>query len=324
MKHILVVIPVQERHKAYLEGIGAECEFCYADAETVTQEQVNQADVIIGNVSPAMVAQSRKLQWMQLNSAGADPYCRPGIIREGAELTNATGAYGLSVSEWMISATMMLCRKMDLYMRNQTENRWNCAGGVTSIWGSTTLVIGLGDIGTEYASRMKAMGSRVIGLRRDTSRKPDCVDELYPMEQLDEVLPQADFVAMVLPSTPQTRRIMNEERMQRMKPGAYLINAGRGDAVDCDALNRLLREGAGPAGAALDVTDPEPLPSEHPLWSAPRCIITPHIAGGFHLPETFERIVRISGSNLEQFLSGHPESMRNRIDPATGNRKKAL
>lgn len=321
MKNILIVIPVQERHKAYLEAIGAGCTFCYAEPETVTQEQVNQADVIIGNVAPGMVAQSEKLQWMQLNSAGADPYCQPGIIREGAELTNATGAYGLSVAEWMFAATMMLCRKMDVYMRNQTQNAWNCEGPVTSVWNSTTLVIGLGDIGTEYASRMKAMGSHVIGLRRNTAHKPDCVDELYPMEQLDEVLPRADFVAMVLPSTPQTRRVMNAQRMRRMKPGAYLINAGRGDAVDCDALDQLLRAGTGLAGAALDVTDPEPLPQEHPLWSAPRCIITPHIAGGFHLAETFERIVRIAGGNLELFLSGSPEAMRNRIDPATGNRK---
>ena len=109
--------------------------------------------------------------------------------------------------------------------------------------------------------------------------------------------------------------------MRRMKPGAYLRNGGRGDAVDCDALNRLLREGTRLGGAGLDVTEPEPLPEDHPLWDAPRCIITPHVASGFHLPETFERIVRITGDNLEKFLAGDREGMRNRIDPSTGYRK---
>lgn len=321
MKNILVLLPVLERHKAYLEQIGSGCSICYCAPNTVTQEQIDEADVIIGNAAPGMIAHSQRLQWLQLNSAGADAYCKPGIIRPGTILTNATGAYGLSVSEWMVAATMMLCRKMDLYAANQAAHRWQCEGTVSSVWGSTTLVLGLGDIGSAYAAVMKAMGSHVIGLRRDTRRKPDCVDELYHMEQLDEVLPRADFVAMVLPSTPETHHIMNESRLLHMKPGAFLINAGRGDAVDCDALARILNAGAPLAGAALDVTEPEPLPENHPLWDAPRCILTPHIAGGFHLPETLERIIRIAGENLSAFLAGEFDSVRNQIDPSTGSRK---
>ena len=131
----------------------------------------------------------------------------------------------------------------------------------------------------------------------------------------------ADFVAMVLPSTPATRKIMNEERLKKMKKGAFLINAGRGDAVDCDALNRVLRSGEALGGAALDVTDPEPLPADHPLWDAPRCIIAPHISGKFNLPETFERIVRIAGGNLEAFLKGDIGHMRSLVDLKSGYRK---
>lgn len=101
----------------------------------------------------------------------------------------------------------MLCRKMDLYMRNQLQHRWQAEGSVTSIWNSTTLVVGLGDIGTEYAKRMKALGSHVIGIRRRVTDKPDCVDELYGMDRLDEMLPRADFVTLILPSTPQTHHI---------------------------------------------------------------------------------------------------------------------
>ena len=151
--------------------------------------------------------------------------------------------------------------------------------------------------------------------------KPDCVDEIYGMDQLDELLPRADFVAMVLPSSAQTQHIMDERRKRLMKKGAYLINCGRGDAVDCDALNKLLREGNTLGGAALDVTEPEPLPAEHPLWDAPRCIITPHASGNFFLQETFERIVRITGENFEKFLAGDTEHMINQVDLVSGYRK---
>lgn len=319
--NVLVVMPFQESHRQYIERVGQGCEFVYTTIANATREQICAADIILGNANPQQVAESHRLRWIQLNSAGADAYCKPGIIKSGTLLTCATGAYGLTVSEALTAMSYMLCRKMDLYMRNQVEHRWREEGSVTSIWNSTTLVIGLGDIGTEYAKRMKALGSYVIGVRKRVTEKPDYVDEVYTMDRLDEVLPRADFVALVLPSTPQTHHIMDERRMRLMKPGAYLLNAGRGDAVDCDALNRLLREGDTLGGAGLDVTEPEPLPVEHPLWDAPRCIITPHAAGKFHLQETFERIVRITGENLEKYLAGDLEHMRNLVDSSTGYRK---
>lgn len=315
---VLVVMPFQQAHKTYLEGLGNGCSFEYTTIQEATREQICGADIILGNANPQLVAQSENLKWIQLNSAGSDAYCKPGIIKPGTLLTCATGAYGLTVSEHLVSMSCMLCRKMDLYMRNQVQHRWQAEGSVTSVWNSTTLVVGLGDIGTEYAKRMKALGSHVIGIRRRVTDKPDCVDELYGMDRLDEMLPRADFVALILPSTPQTHHIMDERRMRCMKKGAYLLNGGRGDAVDCEALSRLLREGETLGGAALDVTEPEPLPATHPLWDAPRCIITPHVAGNFHLQETFERIVRITGENFEKFLAGDLEHMRNIVIPAAG------
>ena len=319
MTNILAVMPFEEPHKQYLEQIAKNCSFTYTQAPTL--EQVCAADIILGNADPKLVAQSQRLQWLQLNSAGTDDYCKPGILKPGTILTNATGAYGLTVSEHMTAMTYLLCRKMDLYLRNQAGHLWQAEGSVTSVWNSTVLVLGLGDIGAEYAKRMKALGAYVIGIRRRPGVKPDCVDELHSMDQLDRLLPRADFVAMVLPSTLQTRHIMDQRRLKLMKKGAYLINCGRGDAVDCDALNSLLRSGNALGGAALDVTEPEPLPKEHPLWDAPRCIITPHVAGGFFLRETFERIVRITGENLERFLANDSQHMQNQVDPASGNRK---
>ena len=320
-KKVLVVLPVEQRHKEYLEKAGAGCEFHYASLSTVTQEEVNDADVIIGNVSTDMVEKSEKLQWIQLNSAGSDNYCKPAILKAGTLLTNATGAYGLAISEYMLGVSFMMQNHLAQYYRNQLEHVWRDEGPVTSVYGSTTLVVGLGDIGGEYAKRMKALGSYTIGVRRKTSEKPEYLDEIYTTDQLDELLPRADFVALVLPNTPQTRGLMDERRLRLMKKNAFLINVGRGTAIDSDALNRVLRDGW-LGGCAVDVTDPEPLPAEHPLWDAPRMIITPHISGQYHLQETFERIVRIAGGNLEKFVAGKTDQMRNLVDFETGYRRR--
>lgn len=321
-KKILVVLPVEQRHKEYLEAIGADCEFVYSSPNAVTQEEVDEAQVIIGNVSTAMTGKAANLEWIQLNSAGSDVYCKAGALKEGALLTNATGAYGLAISEYMVGMSFMMQNHFAQYYRNQMDHQWKDEGKVTSVWGSTTLVVGLGDIGGEYAKRMKALGSHTIGVRRTASEKPEYLDELYTTDKLDELLPRADFVALVLPNTPQTRGLMDERRLRLMKKSAYLINVGRGTAIDSDALNRVLRDGW-LGGCAVDVTDPEPLPADHPLWDAPRMIITPHISGQYHLQETFERIVRIAGENLEKFLRGDVELMRNLVDFETGYRKRS-
>ena len=170
MKNILVAMPFDDTHKAYIEKIGTDCEFRYTTIKTATAEEVKAADIIFGNISPELVKQNDHLEWMQLNSAGSDQYCKPGVIGPDTILTCATGAYGLSVSEHMVSMSMMLCRKMDLYMKNQINHEWKEEGSVTSIWNSTTLVAGLGDIGSEYAKRMKAVMSLVFDAMWQTSR----------------------------------------------------------------------------------------------------------------------------------------------------------
>lgn len=320
MKKILVTMPFTDEHKTWFEEIAAGCEVSYVPTAEVTAEDVQDVEVIVGNVKPALVQQAAGLKWIQLNSAGYDPYCKPGIIGPDTILTCATGAYGLSVSEYMVAVSFMLARKMDLYMQNQGSRCWHPEGKVVSIWESTTLVVGLGDIGAEYAKRMKALGSHVIGVKRSLIDKPEYLDELHTMEELDTLLPRADFIAMILPSSPETHHLMDERRLSLIKPTAFLINAGRGDAIDGAALNLALREGK-LGGCALDVTEPEPLPADDPLWDAPRTIITPHVAGNFYLQETVNRIVRIAGENLRQYLAGAQEHMRNQVDTVTGNRK---
>lgn len=314
---ILVTVPVEEHHKKRLEQAAPQAVFFYRTAGEADRDLVRDMDIIIGNVSPDKIAGTKQLKWMQLNSAGTDGYLAEGVLPEGAKLTNATGAYGLAISEHMLGMALGLKKKLYLYERNQTDGIWKDEGDVTSIWGCTTLVIGMGDIGSEFAVRMKALGSHVIGIRRTKAEKPDFVDELYQLDHLEECLKRADIVAMSLPGTKETNHLMDRERLQKMKTDAILLNVGRGTAVDTEALCDALEQGW-IGGAGLDVTDPEPLPPGHRLWKAPNLILTPHVSGQYHLKETHERILRIALENLEAFLKGEP--LKNMVDPATGYR----
>ena len=318
---ILCLIPMDEQHRKMLEEAapGAECVFRSArEPRDLVPDDVRDADIIIGNPPPQWLKKNKKCRLVQLQSAGTDGYTEPGVLPEGCELCNATGAYGLAISEHMVGVTLMLLKKLHLYYQEQLKPDWVDRGAVKSIWNSQTLVVGLGDIGSEYAMRMHALGSTVTGIRRTVQKKPDYLEALYQMDALDRELESADIVAATLPGTRETYRIFNKERFDRMKEGAIFINIGRGTAVDQDALYEALEIGH-LAGAAIDVTDPEPLPLDHPLWKAKNIIITPHISGYFHLQETYERIVRIALENVRRSLSG--EELKNRVDFATGYRR---
>lgn len=321
-KNILVTIPVTEKHKKYLQEMasegGALCSFRYIPGKQVSEEDVREADAIIGNLSPELIQKAEALEWFQLNSAGADQYTKPGVLPEKTILTNATGAYGLAVSEHMIAMTFDLIRRFNQYHRNQSIHQWKSMGNIISVEGSTILTLGIGDIGGDFARKMKALGAYTIGVRRTDREKPEYLDEQYTMDKLDELLPRADIVAMVLPGGPATNHLMDERRLHLIKPGSYLINVGRGNAIDPKALYDVLKEGYLNA-AAIDVTEPEPLPEGDPLWELGNLVITPHVAGNFFLPETFERIIRIAGGNLKAWCSGEP--LKNVVDFTTGYRK---
>lgn len=165
--------------------------------------------------------------------------------------------------------------------------------------------------------RCKKLGAYCIGIRRSKAAKPDFVNELHTLEALDNLLSDADVVALALPNSAESRGLMNEERLLKMKRGAILLNVGRGNAVDTDALVRVLNSGRIKAG--LDVTDPEPLPQGHPLWNCPGALITPHISGYYHLKQTHDRIIEIAAANIRSLLDGKP--ILNAVDAETGYRK---
>ncbi len=315
---ILVVIPVQERHIEKLEKAGKGCHFTYSTPQDVTEEMVERADIIIGNVPVGKLHAPKGLRLLQLNSAGADNFIKPGVLDANTVLTNATGAYSKAVAEHTFAMMLMLQKKLHLYRDAQLRSEWTDEGTVTSITDATVLVVGLGDIGLHFARMAKALGAYTIGVKRNSGECPEGVDELYTTEELDQVLPRADVIVSFLPGTAATYHIYTRERFELMKESAIFLNSGRGNAAASDVLYEALLNHQ-IAAAGIDVTEPEPLPSDHPLWKLPNLMITPHISGQYHLPETFERIVDIAAYNLSACLEGRP--LKNIVDFTTGYKK---
>ncbi len=318
MKNVLVVMPVKERHKEKLERAGEGCRFVYSSIEGVTDGELEEAEVIIGNVPAGRLGVCSELKWLQLNSAGADGYVLPGVLKEGVILTNATGAYHKSVAEHMFALMLMLQKKLHLYRDAQRRHEWGDEGEIVSPADCKVLIVGLGDIGLHFARLTKALGGYVIGVKRRESPCPDCADELYTSEKLKELLPLADVVVSFLPGMKANRHIYTEESFRLMKKTAVFLNGGRGNAVDTSVLYNALKNGE-IAAAGLDVTEPEPLPADDPLWELPNVMITPHVSGGYHLAETFERIVDIAAENLKAYIRGG--ELRNIVDFETGYKK---
>lgn len=312
-KKILVAIPMTQTQKDKLEQMLPEAEYVYTTITEVTTEQIQQAEIILGNVPEGMIQESPTLAWLHLNSAGYDPYVKEGILAPHTILTNSSGAYGKAVSEHMFAMLLALQKKLHLYRDNQEKHLWSDEGEISSITDSTILILGAGDIGKHFAMQAHALGSYVIGVKRTPGECPSYMNELHVMDELKDLLPKADAVVSFLPSTDETRGLFNKELFQIMKPGSFFLNGGRGNLVCtedlCDAL-----ESHHLAGAALDVTDPEPLPEGHRLWDIPNAFITPHISGYYHLPETLRNVVDICLENVRRYSSGEP--LRNIVKKA--------
>ena len=312
--NILVAMPTYEEHEIRLKKACPEAAFTFLHGNRPEREQLENAEIIIGNIPSGDLQYCRNLKFLQLSMAGSDTFA--GKVPENVLLANSSGAYGLAISEHMLGMLLMLTKKLYLYRDNQNEAVWHDEGNVTSIFGSRVLTVGLGDIGGEFAKRCKSLGAYNIGIRRTMRSCPEFMDEMHTLDELDSLLPSADVVALALPNSEASRHLMNEARLRSMKRGAILLNVGRGSAVDTDALVKVLNEGLIMAG--IDVTDPEPLPKEHPLWHCPGIIITPHISGYYHLRHTQDTIIEIAACNIENHMNGRP--IRNLVDRITGYR----
>lgn len=304
LKNILVSIPKLDGMKEAFTSAFPDTSLTFSRAEQLSDQELARFDALVGNVEPKILEKMTGLKLLQLSSSGVSKehldfsLSRPEIV-----LCSASGAYGQAISEHMLAALMALLKRLHEYRDDMQTAVWQSRGAVKSPRNLTILIVGAGSIGSAFGKLIQKLGSRTIGLRRSPGGGMDGFDEVYTMERLDSLLPQADVVALSLPETPDTINLMDERRFALMKPGSYLLNVGRGSAVNQDALLDALRSGH-LAGASIDVTTPEPLPKDHPLWQEKNLLLTPHIAGFFHLRATYDNVIDIAIQNLKAWPEG--------------------
>ena len=207
---------------------------------------------------------------------------------------------------------LMLLRRMPEYQAAAAERQWPYLKPIRSIGGSRVVMLGTGDIGSHTARRLKALGASVTGVCRSGRSTEPAFDRVVPLGELDSLLPQADALVMALPATAETVGVLSRERIALLPPTAYVVNVGRGSAIDQEALVEAL-QARRLAGAALDVMAPEPLPADHPLWTCPNTIITPHISGNMALGLTCDLSVDIFCRDLARYAAGElPEGLVDR------------
>ncbi|MCP3903111.1 MAG: D-2-hydroxyacid dehydrogenase, partial [Planctomycetes bacterium] len=251
-------------------------------------------------------------------SAGVERYLAVPELRESDRIvfTNMQGVHGPTIADHVFGMLLTLTRDLAWYTAPAHRGTWNRRGsGVepVALADRTLLVVGLGGIGREVARRGKGFGMRVCATRRSRTAPPPYVDRQGTPDELPELLREADVVVLCVPLTAETKGMIGAAELDLMPPGGYLVNIARGPVVDTDALIAALESGH-LAGAALDVTDPEPLPADHPLWQVPNVVITPHVAGRSAL--TGDRRRALLHDNLHRFANGEP--LRNVVDKSAG------
>lgn len=214
------------------------------------------------------------LKYIQLTSAGFDRVPMDYVAEHGIEIHNAGGVYSIPMAEHALAGVLQLYRQMDFFRRNQRRHAWEKHRGLLELSGKHVCILGCGSVGTECAGRFSAFGCRVTGIAT-TGREQACFDEVLPVSELDRVLPRTDVLVLTLPLTEKTRHLINGEALEKLKPGAILVNIARGAVVDTGALEQALRTGH-LGGAVLDVFEEEPLGGESPLWDMDNVIVTPH------------------------------------------------
>jgi phosphoglycerate dehydrogenase-like enzyme len=283
-------------------------------------QEIADTDVFIGlSLRPEQFAAAKRLCWIHSPAAAVHQLMYPELIKSSVALTNSTGVHGPVVAEHAITLLLALAKRLPQAMQYQAKHEWS----QNQLWqgsprprevaDSTVLVIGMGSIGREFAARAKALGMRILAIRENPAKGLDGADAVYGSAQIDDVLPQADYVLLCTPVTPATTGIMNAARLNKMKPDSYLINVARGPLIDEAALLDTLQHRR-IAGAALDVFNQEPLLADSPFWSLDNILITPHTAAV--TDRLWERHYRLIVDNMKRFLAG--ERLLNEVDKTRG------
>ena len=307
-------------HKAQIEKAARETGFSvhFFDLDQFEEARacLQHCEVLYAHDLALLKAAPASLQWYCCSFAGVDIYCKDPSVFANPQclLTNSSG-YGVTIAEHVVMVTLMLLRRMPEYEAVVRQHSWSRQLPIRSIRDNEFTILGTGNIGTNVAQRLRGMGAaKITGLSRSGRPSAD-FDRVLPISRLDEVLPETKILVMALPSTPETENILSRERIALLPPEAYVINVGRGTALDQDALTEALNSRR-LAGAALDVMVPEPLPPDHPLWNARNLILTPHVSGNMTLGYTCDVNVEMFCRDLANYAAGRP--LVNLVDRTLG------
>ncbi|GAB6137484.1 D-2-hydroxyacid dehydrogenase [Halanaerobaculum tunisiense] len=293
-----------------LEELDSSIKLTEVGPGQVTRELIQQAEVIFGWPKEEQLAEAKNLQWLHLPSAGASEFVDRDLYpNQDVILTNSSGVYGLPIAEHVFSLILAFNRNLPQYLEQQGKKEWQPLEVTKDLAKSQLGIIGLGDIGTQVAWRAHAWGARVVTVEKSVDQVPDYVDQAYDTTGLNQVLQESDYIVLALPITEETKGLIGTEELQLMKEDAFLVNVGRGGLIDQSALLQALTEGW-IAGAGLDVTTPEPLPEDSPLWDLSNLLLTPHHAGSS--PTNRVRSFNIFSENLKHYLQG--EELENVVD----------
>lgn len=291
------------------------------DDEHDALREIADSDAFFGKITPELLRAGAQLKWVQSPTASLEHYLFPGLVDHPCVLSNMRGLFSDVIADHVLAYITCFARNLHRYLRRQLEARWEPIGGESErttfasgpgqvsaidrahihLSDCTLGVIGVGAIGAEICKRADAFGMSLVGIDPDRRSLPGLIDDIWLPDRLPDLLAASDFVVIAAPHTPETVKMFQSEQFDQMKPTAYLINIGRGVIVDLDSLVDALREKK-IAGAALDVFEIEPLPSDHPLWTMENVIVTPHIAAAStHVPE---RHLETLLENVRRFVRG--------------------
>lgn len=312
--NIVITIPLDETLVKRIIGIGKQVmitsifDVMYTDmaGDAAAKEKLDailaRAEIIYGFGLPRdVVSRSPKLKWVQMTSAGVDRFLTDDLRRSKIVMTNVRGMHAVPMGEFVLCEMLMLAKGAPQCFQQKQCKHWKPFMPAL-LHGKTVGIVGLGTIGREIARMSKCFGMRVLAVRRsDREAAARYVDSIFPVKQLKQMLSECDYVALTVPLTDETRKMIGGPELRSMKPTAYLINVARGNVVDEEALVKALEENR-IAGAGLDVFAVEPLPASSRLWNMPNVIFSPHIAGG--MEGYAEQATDIFCENLRRYLAG--------------------
>jgi len=268
--------------------------------------EIEDADAVYGTLPRDLFGRAKRLRWIAAPLAGlGGGWFYDELVRSDVVVTNARGIYNEYLATHAMAFVLALACRFDEYLPRQLQRTWRRGRGAIDLTRSTALIVGVGGAGGELARLCAAFGMRVLGCDPRVTEKPPGMAELFPPDGLDERLGEADFVILTTPETPQTRGMFNAARFARMKRGSYFVSISRGVCAVTEDIVEALRSGR-LAGVGLDVVDPEPLPADHPLWTLPGVLLTPHVAIAGSEAVWRERRDALLVENCRRFARGEP------------------